>query len=90
MKKIDLTIFEITNLDPNSNVHILSHLIIFKQKLLKKDSYLIQITIFQNKLNKYWLSLPFYLTEFEKRLIHRQGIRKMNFQFSDFSYIYEM
>lgn len=98
-----LTVLEFNNFDSNLlaqnvHLHLVNHLIIFKDQYSttttsttkkSKNSNLIHITIFQEKLNNFWISYSIHLTEFEKRLIHRQGIRKLHFQFSDHNHIYE-
>ena len=90
-----LTVLEFSDFDTrllvqNVHLHLVNHLIIFKdQYITKQNANLIHITIFQEKLNKFWISQSIHLTEFEKRLIHRQGVRKLHFQFSDHNHVYE-
>lgn len=90
-----LTVLEFSEFDSslllqNVHLHLVNHLIIFRdQYSSKQNANLIHITIFQEKLKKFWISNAMHLTEFEKRLIHRQGVRKLHFQFSDHNHIYE-
>ena len=90
-----LTVLEFSEFDSslllqNVHLHLVNHLIIFRdQYSSKQNANLIHITIFQEKLKRFWISSAMHLTEFEKRLIHRQGVRKLHFQFSDYNHIYE-
>lgn len=90
-----LTVLEFSEFDSslllqNVHLHLVHHLIVFRdQYSSKQNANLIHITIFQEKLKRFWISHSMHLTEFEKRLIHRQGVRKLHFQFSDHNHIYE-
>lgn len=90
-----LTVLEFSEFDSslllqNVHLHLVNHLIVFRdQYSSKQNANLIHITIFQEKLKRFWISHAMHLTEFEKRLIHRQGVRKLHFQFSDHNHIYE-
>lgn len=95
LRSEQLTVLEFSNFDSNLllqnvHLHLVNHLIIFKDQYISKEfSNLIHITIFQEKFKKFWISYSIHLTEFEKRLIHRQGVRKLHFQFSDHNQVYE-
>jgi hypothetical protein len=65
------------------------HLIIFDERRPKDESYLVHISIIDEIMTNYWYSEPLALNEHDKRLVHRQGIRKMNFQFDEHSQIYQ-
>lgn len=94
LRDVGLTIFEFNNLDPSLLHHDIKliiplHLIIFSEDSSREKGHIIHITIVHERLNKYWWSAKLELTEYEKRLIHRQGSRQADFAFGNYDVIFE-
>lgn len=67
-----------------------SHLIVFDERQPRHRSFLVHLLLLDDlPSHQHWHSQPVYLGESEKRLIHRQGARKLHFQFGDHGQIYQ-
>lgn len=87
-------VLQFIDLDPTLLHHELKvtiplHLIIFKEGAKQKKSHVTHIAILYERLNKYWWSSAFSPTDYEKRLMLRQGARKADFVNSDHAVIYD-
>ncbi|RWS17365.1 fukutin-like protein [Dinothrombium tinctorium] len=75
-----LTVIEYSDFDPtllhlNIRVSQPLHVIVFDDK--STNGTVVHINIFYERIaSKYWWKGPLYLTDFEKRILHRRGIRR--------------
>ncbi|XP_053213333.1 ribitol-5-phosphate transferase FKTN-like [Panonychus citri] len=94
LKENGYTVLQFIDLDPTLLHHDLKvtipmHLIVFKEGAKKRKGHVVHVAVLYERLNQYWWSSPFSPTDYEKRLMLRQGARKADFVNSDHAVIYK-
>lgn len=94
LRKHQLTCIELAESAPelvyvSIGIRNCKHLIIFDEKQPREQSFLVHISVLDETMQHFWYSEPLIMNEHDKRLVHRQGARKLDFQFDEHSQIYE-
>ena len=96
IKAKGFTVLEFSELDPtvihyNLKVSIPTHLIVLDENIdIRKPSHVIHVVVLYERIqSKNWWHGVLKLDDYQKRLLHIQGLRKPNFKVSHSSGIYD-
>ena len=94
--KASLTLLNITQSDHSlENIHlplsIVTHLIVLDEDIdIRRRSHVILITVFHERVGgTHWWAGPLILSDFQKRLLHRQGIKQNALRLSPSNAIFQ-
>lgn len=86
-KLYGLTVISLSDTDPtlehlNLHVTIPTHVIIVDEDIdIRKDSHVVHISILHDRIRgNYWWQALLKLTEHQERILHRQGLKRIEFR----------